>query len=137
MKTESVDAEHQAMQDKLPGHQFHLIFTNPTNLWDDGDPDERAQTGKQHLLWLKQQERNGLLFAAGPLAPSLDEEQPERFPGGMFIFRVKTLAEAQAIADNEPFHKAGFRDYTIKPWRMNEGTFTVKIVHSEGDFTFT
>ena len=137
MRTPSIDAEHQAMRDKLPGHQFHLIFTEPTDLWDNGDMEERAKTGKQHLLWLKQHEQSGLLFGSGPLAPPKEEEQPARFQGGMFIFRVKTLSEAEAIAESEPFHMAGFRPYTIKPWRMNEGTFTVKVVHSEGEFTFS
>ena len=119
MRTPSIDAEHQAMRDKLPGHQFHLIFTEPTDLWDNGDMEERAKTGKQHLLWLKQHEQSGLLFGSGPLAPPKEEEQPARFQGGMFIFRVKTLSEAEAIAESEPFHMAGFRTYTIKPWRMN------------------
>ena len=137
MRTDSIDAEHQAMRDKLPGHQFYLIFTEDTDKWDDGDIEERALTGKQHLLWLKQHEQSGLLFGSGPLAPSKEEEQPVRFPGGMFIFRAKTLAEAEAIAESEPFHKAGFRNYTIKPWRMNEGTLTIKVVHSEGEFSFS
>ena len=137
MRTDSVDAEHQAMRDKLPGHQFYLIFTEATELWENGDIDERARTGKDHLLWLKSHEQSGLLFGSGPLAPSLEEEQPKSFPGGMFIFRAKSRAEAETIAESEPFHKAGFRRYTIKPWRMNEGTLTVKIVHSEGQFSFS
>ena len=45
MRTDSVDAEHQAMRDKQPGHQFYLIFTEATDKWDDADIEGAVKRG--------------------------------------------------------------------------------------------
>jgi len=41
-------------------------------------------------------------------------------------------AKAQEIADSDPMHACGARQYTMRPWLMNEGTVTIKLRYSDG-----
>ena len=50
----------------------------------------------------------------------------------MVIIRAGSLAEAKEIAASDPMHSSGARDFTVRPWLMNEGTVTVKIRYSDG-----
>ena len=50
----------------------------------------------------------------------------------MVIIRAGSLAEAREIADSDPMHASGARDYTLCPWLMNEGTVTIKLRYSGG-----
>ncbi len=68
-----------------------------------------------------------MLFAAGPLYPKGSSE-PE---AGMIVLRANSFEEAQAIADEDPLHKAGLRTYTIQKWRLNEGSYTVTVNYSD------
>ena len=66
------------------------------------------------------------MFAAGPLT-----EQDGQSAGGMFVIRAASFAAARAIADTDPMHKAGARRYTIRRWRVNEGSYTVRVNYSD------
>lgn len=77
-----------------------------------------------HLDYQIKMERDGVLFGAGPLF-----EEAETVPyGGMIIVRAKDEAEARKLADADPFHIAGLRQYTLTRWMLNEGSmhFTVR-----------
>ena len=50
---------------------------------------------------------------------------------GMVIIRANSLAEAKQVAANDPMHKSGARTYRVRPWLMNEGSFTVKVTYSD------
>jgi hypothetical protein len=49
----------------------------------------------------------------------------------MFVLRANSFAEAEAIARNDPLHKAGLRTFTIQKWRVNEGSYTVTVNYSD------
>ena len=53
----------------------------------------------------------------------------------MIIIRAASEAEAREIADRDPYHKGGFRKYTLKRWSMNEGTFGLRVNFSNGAYT--
>lgn len=77
----------------------------------------------EHLDYQVQLEREGKLFGAGPLF-----QQNSDVPyAGMIILRAATIDEARAIANADPFHKAGLRSYTINKWLLNEGSMTVTV----------
>ena len=40
----------------------------------------------------------------------------------MVIVRADTPAEAAAIAERDPMHKAGARRFRVRPWLINEGS---------------
>jgi uncharacterized protein YciI len=72
---------------------------------------------QEHILWLKEQEKNGVLFLSGANAAGDDWDG-----SGTAIIRASSLEAAVAISDTEPFHRAGLRVNTVHGWQLNEGT---------------
>lgn len=93
-------------------------------LWHGKDKDIMPMLA-DHLEYLIALERQGKVFASGPMGA------PEK-RNGMTIVRVDSEAEAREIAENDPFAKAGLRDFTIEPWTIMEGSLSVRVNFSEG-----
>jgi len=55
----------------------------------------------------------------------------------MVVVRAKSLAEAKQIAARDPMHKSGARNFTVRPWFVNEGTIAVRLNYSKGTFEMT
>ena len=104
------------------GLRLYVILSRPTDIGRDRD-SVRAE----HVAFIDDLERRGILFAAGP---EVDEEDRPQGPG-IIVIRAGSLAEARAIADAEPFHRYGYRRYEIKTWRISEGGFTLAVRFSE------
>jgi uncharacterized protein YciI len=107
------------------GKELWVIFSDPTEKAGD-----RRAVYPQHIAHQYNLEARGILFAAGPF---LDETGKPRGPG-MIIIRAKDEAEARVIADSDPFHAQGFRTYRLERWRLNEGTFNLRINYSNGTY---
>jgi uncharacterized protein len=107
--------------------QLYVVFTTPTN--GIGPVMENLQS---HLDYQELLEKRGIMFAAGP--HWTDDEQ--RWEGeGMVVVRASSLAEAKAIAADDPMHKSGARTYRVRPWLVNEGTLAVKLDFTTGRFS--
>jgi uncharacterized protein YciI len=104
------------------GKELYVIFTRPV-----GPPEEIRKMLPQHLDRQVELEKAGIMFGAGPMFR--DGEDHPAF--GMIIVRANSFEEADAIAAEDPFHKAGLREYEIHKWVMNEGSFTVTINYSD------
>jgi uncharacterized protein len=103
----------------LLAKQFYVIHTKPTK-----GMDPIFQHLTEHLAYQGELERKGIMFAAGPLA----DDKIDGWGGeGMVIIRAKSLADARAVAEADPMHKSGARNFTVRPWLMNEGSLTVRI----------
>ena len=76
-----------------------------------------------------QLEREGIMFAAGPMWDD-DEWNGE----GLVVVRAASRPEAIAIAERDPMHRSGARKFTVRPWMMNEGTVTVRLDMSSQRF---
>ena len=50
---------------------------------------------------------------------------------GMIIVRADSFEQARAIADRDPFHKAGLRSYSVDRWSLNEGSLTFTVNFSD------
>ena len=87
-------------------------------------PEKLQENLPAHLAYQSEQEQKGVLVMAGPLS-DLTGEQMEGV--GMIIYRAESLQAATAIADEDPMHKTGTRDYTIRRWLVNEGSFQLDI----------
>lgn len=108
----------------LLGKRLYVVMTTPT-----GGMAALAENLEAHLAFQKDLEARGIMFAAGPLA----DDNEEFWDGeGMVIIRADSLAEARAIAESDPMHKAGARAFRIRPWLVNEGGLTLKVTFSDG-----
>lgn len=82
-----------------------------------------------HLEFQQKIEREGIMFGAGPFW--LDDETT--WDGeGMVIIRARDLAHAREIAASDPMHSSGARTFTVRPWLLNEGSYTVTMTYSNG-----
>lgn len=86
-----------------------------------------------HLAYQSELEQQGKLVMAGPLS-DLTGEMMEGV--GMIIYRAESLDAASAMADADPMHKLGVREYTIRRWLVNEGSFQLDIKLSAQSIRF-
>lgn len=89
---------------------------------------------EDHLTWLIELERTGAVFASGPFLPSADGEPPSG--EGMTILRAETREEAEALARQDPFVRAGVRTFELRPWQINEGSVSIRAHFSDGTYSF-
>ncbi|MBX2836853.1 MAG: hypothetical protein KTR35_08355 [Gammaproteobacteria bacterium] len=89
---------------------------------------ELQQALPDHLAFQTEQEKAGTLAFAGPLS-DLTGELMEGV--GMIVYRAESLEAARAIADADPMHSRGIRDYTLRRWMINEGSLQLDIKLSE------
>ena len=88
-------------------------------------PEQLRATLPAHLDHQVKLEKEGVLFAAGPLAA---EDGSRR---GLIVIRAESFADARRIADSDPFHAEGLRTYTVEQWTVNEGSYTVRLTYSD------
>ena len=103
------------------GKEMYLVVTRPVR------SPEIAKRLHEHLAHQVELEKRGIMFAAGLLYPR-NSETPE---AGMFVLRAGSFEEAEAIANEDPLHKAGLRTFTLQKWRVNEGRITVTVDFSD------
>ncbi|HEU5018487.1 MAG TPA: YciI family protein [Pseudolabrys sp.] len=106
---------------KFLGKEMYLVITRPVR-----SPEIEKRLA-DHLAHQVDLEKRGIMFAAGPLYPR-GSDRPE---AGMFVLRANSFEEAEAIANEDPLHKAGLRSFTLQKWRLNEGTITITINYSD------
>jgi uncharacterized protein YciI len=98
--------------------QLYVVFTRPAN-----GMEPVLENIEAHLAYQRSLEERGIMFAAGPHWTN-DEKSWEG--DGMVVIRANSLAEAKAIAEQDPMHSRGARTFTVRPWFVNEGTITIK-----------
>lgn len=107
--------------------QLYAIFTKPI-----GAIEPVLANMEAHLAFQVSLEKDGVLFAAGPMW-SDDEKTWEG--DGLVVVRATSRGEAIAIAERDPMHRCGARNFTVRPWMINEGTVTVRLDMSSQTFS--
>ncbi len=102
---------------------LYVIFTQPVN----GLEAVRAHL-VEHLQYQKELEAAGITFGAGPFA---NDDETEWSGAGMVIVRANSVAEARALAEADPMHRSGARTFQVRPWLLNEGSYTLTVRYSE------
>jgi uncharacterized protein YciI len=99
--------------------ELYVISTMPAR------SEEIQKLLKEHLDYQVSIEREGKLFGAGPIWNE-DSDIPV---GGMIIVYADSFEQARAIADADPLHASGLRQYSVNKWQLNEGSlsFTVRL----------
>jgi uncharacterized protein len=84
---------------------YHLIFLN-------GVPERplSLEVVNLHAAHLEELDKAGKLVLAGPV--------PER-AGGLIVLRTESLAEARAIAEEDPMVRGGYQTYELGSWIMS------------------
>jgi uncharacterized protein YciI len=78
----------------------------------------------EHLEYMIGLEREGKLFASGPLG---DPSKAD----GMTIVRAADEEEARGMALRDPFVVHGIRTFKIVPWTVMEGSLSVTVNFSD------
>lgn len=98
--------------------EMYAIVSTPAK------PENMQTNLPDHLAYQGKMEQQGNLVMAGPLS-DLTGELMEGV--GLIIYRAESLQAATALADADPMHKTGTREYTIRRWLVNEGSFELNI----------
>ena len=106
--------------------QLYVIFTTPAN-----GIAPVLENLQRHLDYQESLEQRGVIFAAGP---HWSDDEQRREGDGMVVIRAGSLAEAEAIAKDDPMHASGARCYRVRPWLVNEGTMSIKLNFASGRF---
>jgi uncharacterized protein YciI len=85
--------------------RYFLIFLNSI----PGKPLS-AEVVNLHAAHLEEVDNAGKLVLAGPI--------PER-AGGLIVLRVASLAEAKAIAEEDPMVRGAYQTYELGTWLMS------------------
>jgi len=92
-------------------------------------PDDVKATVPDHLAYQAELERAGNLAFAGPMS---DETGAHMQGVGLIIYRAESLEAARAMAENDPMHKTGARNFVLRRWMINEGSLTLQVGLSTG-----
>ncbi len=84
---------------------YHLIFLNSI-----ADRPLTPELVNLHAAHLAELDKDGKLVLAGPI--------PER-AGGLIVLRVGSMAEAKAIAEEDPLVRGAYQDYELGTWFMS------------------
>jgi uncharacterized protein len=114
-----------ASERRFLGMRLYVVSSKPTN-----GLGPVIQNIDDHLAYQTSLEREGIMFAAGPLA---NDDATEWLGEGLFIYRAGSLEMAQATAAADPMHSSGARAFTVREWMVNEGTFSLQVYFSSGE----
>ena len=92
-------------------------------------PDDVKRCLAAHLEYQRELEQRGILVLAGPLSDPTGESMEG---AGMIVYRAGSMAEAQQLADEDPMHRGGVRDFTLRKWLVNEGSVSLNVGLSTG-----
>jgi uncharacterized protein len=118
------DLVEYAATHNLLGMRLYVISSTPTN-----GLGPVLQKLNEHIEYQTSLERDGIMFAAGPLA---SEDLTEWLGEGLFMYRAKSIDEARKYAAADPMHSSGARAFTVREWMLNEGTYSIQVYYSSG-----
>jgi uncharacterized protein YciI len=92
-----------------------------------GAPAEMMKLLPDHLVYMTELARKGVLFASGPFIGANGAPMGD----GLSIYNTQTADEARAFAEKDPFFINGFREIEVREWMLMEGGMTVTLNFAE------
>lgn len=112
---------------RLLARDYWLILSTPVEGTDRAAVDAHV---REHVAWLLDLERTGVLLASGPLLSG-----PGTGPGsGVTVIRAADEEAARRIAHGDPFVAAGLRTFAVYRWRLNEGSVSIRLSLGTGTY---
>jgi uncharacterized protein YciI len=108
--------ELQQLEARMAKVPLFAIVMRATDKFQSPQTAHGAALLAEHLRYVFELEDQDLLLAAGPL-----DREAEGPVDGIAIIRAAARDQAEAIAANEPLHKAGWRINTVRSWELNMG----------------
>ena len=105
---------------------LYVVFTNPSN-----GMIPVMENLEEHLKFQVSLEKKVIMFGAGPF---WEDNEIDWNGEGMVIIRANSIDHAKEIASTDPMHKSGARNFTVRPWLLNEGSIQVSLNYSTGKF---
>ncbi len=121
-----LSAKINQLVSKMLQKRFFVVHLVPLKTMDNMLP-----ILPEHLEYMIGLENRGVLFASGPFLEAEGKLSGE----GMMILRASSSEQAMAIAAEDPFHKAGLRNFEVKEWQVNEGRLNVTVNFSNGSYS--
>ena len=90
-------------------------------------PERIAERLPQHLEYMIGLEKQGVLFASGPLAEADGRTRGD----GLTILRAADVEAARKIAEADPFVINGLRSFELREWTVMEGSLGIKVNFSD------
>ena len=81
----------------------------------------------QHLEYMIGLEKNGVLFASGPLTAAAGKPAGD----GLTILRAESIEDARVIAATDPFVVNKLRTFEVREWTVMEGSLGLKVNFSD------
>ncbi len=98
----------------------YMGFLRRGTQWTPEVTPETEQLQGQHLAYLRQLAEAGKMIMSGPFTDGSDLR-------GVSVYRVDSIAEAQALADADPAVRAGRLIVEFHPWYVSESVLPQKL----------
>ena len=85
-----------------------------------------------HLAWMVGAEKAGHIFLSGPIAP----HDGATALNGLTIIRAENLAQANGIAQQDPFVRQGIVTFEMCEWAVKEGAISLTVTISDSTVLF-
>jgi uncharacterized protein len=95
-------------------------------------PEQIGAVLPQHLEYMIDLEKKGMLFASGPLTATAGRPAGD----GLTILRTGGVDEARAIAAADPFVVNKLRSFEVREWTLMEGSLGLKVNFSDQSLEF-
>jgi uncharacterized protein len=90
-------------------------------------PEQITRHLPSHLEYMIGLEKQGILFASGPLAEADGKTRGD----GLTILRAASAEAARRIAEADPFVVNGLRSFELREWTVMEGSLGIKVNFSD------
>ena len=74
----------------------------------------------KHIAWVAEREAEGRIFLGGPLTPQGGEDEAT----GLTVYQADSLAEADVLAQADPFVSEGVMSVQVRPWTVVGGSIS-------------
>jgi uncharacterized protein YciI len=122
--TTSVQEEIERLKSRMLKKSYYVMFRNVL------DRSKIAPAALDHYRWIIALEKEGRVFASGPLFEADDSQG-----AGMTVFRAGSMEEADALAASDPFCISGAVSYNLQRWQLNEGRLQLHLDLSDQTYS--